>query len=1087
MLCLLSIHQLSFAQKQIPLITNSGEIITKAIQLQDDEKYPEAISQLRAIPENDTNYYYAVAELANSFYGNKQYDSAIVLCKSMLTEESGDEASFYIVLGNSLDAQEKSSEAVDVLKEAVQKFPTSHLLVYNLGVAYRTEKKYPEALACFQKSSALNPYHPGSHLMLGITYLQADQLVPAMFGLTTFLLMNPTSPKAGDVIGFLQKVAQIEYKNDSDAFSLSLSPNEDDFSDIETILKSKIALSPKYKSQSKLNYDLVKQFQVLCEKLEPSANAKGFCNQNYVPFYSDLYKKGYYEALSYYILSSIDNPTIQSWLKKNDKKVKELINFTATRMRDISATNAVTVEGKPYNLMHWISESRVAALGNLAQDGQTYTGQWFFFADNNRVSKTGKFDNNGKEEGNWNFYYRTGELNEVHSFKAGQLNGTWKSYYRNSQPETELPYTSGQISGDVKSYHPTGKLRRQITIKDGNRNGPFTAFNQAGGKVEEGTYKNNELDGEYKTYYPNGNLRESSTYLNGKLNGDYKSLYQSGAKYSAGKYVNDQPVGTFKSFYENGKVKKEQTFASEGKLSGTMKEYYENGTLESETTYDNSGNEIGEKDYDDDGKLWMQINYKSGKVSEVIYYDKKGKVLVNNSRTRGMSPLTGYYPTGQLLDKGQFKNDYRVGKWTTYYEDGTTEKIENYNDDGDFEGDYKSYYPTGVLNEEYSYKKGKEDGYYKSYFQNGKIKSEGWFIEGDKSGVWQYYNELGMLTAREYYIGGETVGKQHYYDNLGHIYKTEVQEDGLLTKVMDYDTSGKVINAYEIKNGNGALSSVFFNGKKRFDLTLKDGWLDGSAKFYHVNGKVATEGNYKNDDRQGAWKWYDNSGAVSKEASYVDGSAEGKITNYINGKLYSVDYEVHNNSDSIFSWYFPSGKVEQTSAFKDDLRQGPTTLFSEEGSTYIVLNFEKDNLISYTYKGADGKLLPNIEIKNQSGTLTTYFPDKKKCYEGVYKNGWREGKFNRYFPSGAIREERVYKNNLLEGVVKEYNASGKVIREENYFYGDKHGSCKYYSDDGKLVREENYLLGDPHGEWKYYDKNGKVTKKVHYYLGEQLD
>lgn len=1075
-----------FGQVNNPLINNSGELIEKSLKFQADEKYTEAITELSVIPENDTNYYYAMTELANSYYGNKQYDSSRAIAARALKEPTGYESLFYGILANSLDALERSDEAITVYKEAIQKFPADHLLQYNLGITYRAQKKYQEALSCFQKAAEINPYYSSCHLMIGLTYLEADQMVPAIMGFTTFLLMNPTSPKAGSVIDILQAVAQIEYKHDSITFVLKTPAGEDDFSDIESILRSKIALSSQYKSKSKLQFDLVKQIQVMCEKLDDSPGAKGFCNKNYVPFYHDLFKNDYIETLGYYILASTKQESVQSWLKKNDRKVQEFVDFTRLRMRELSVSNPITINGTTYNTMHWIKDGRLTALGNTNKQGTLNTGKWVFFYDNGMIEKEGAFDNSGKETGDWKFYFKTGELSEIHALKDGERDGVLKTFYRNGKPQSESNYSNGQITASVKIYHATGQVRNQYIVKDGMRNGPFTVFNQDGGKTEEGTYKAGKYDGGYKSYYADGGTYVTCNYVNGNLTGDYKSNYRSGKKYFEGKYVNGQPTGSARTFWENGAVKEERTFNTDGKQNGTSREYDKEGTVRREMVF-NNGNEESEKSYDYDGKLWMRINSKGDKVSEVIFYDKKGGVIVNNPRTRGLSPLKGYYPGGQLFYNGQFKNDHRAGSWTTFFEDGTKKEIENYNDDGEYDGIYKSFYPNGQLEEESSYKKDKHEGYYKAYYANGKMRTEGWFQNDNKGGTWLYYNPLGILTSKEYYIDGDVTGKQHYYEENGKIYKSQVWEYDMLSKVFDYDTTGKVINTYSLDAGNGSFSSVYFNGKKRFDLQQKNGWTDGPAKFYHVNGTLSTEGKFKYDDRQGEWKWYDNASNLAKQMSYVNGKGEGKVTTYIKGKLYSVEYEIHDGSDSVYTWYFPSGKVEQTSTFRDDKRVGPTTLYNEEGQVYIVLNYENDNLISYTYYGADGKLLPPIVIKNETGAVTSTYADKKRCYEGVYKNGWRDGKFIRYFPSGAVREERFYKNNLPEGVIKKYNAAGKLISEEPYFNGDRHGTCKYYGDDGKILREENYYLGQPHGKWKYYDKAGKVTKKEQYYLGEQLN
>ena len=1076
------------AQDNNPLITNSGEIIANAIKLQSEDKYAESVEELRKIPENDTNYIHAMSELANSYYGLEQYDSVISISRRYLKEPNSHEHTFYISLGNALDASEKPEEAVTVLNEGLKKFPNSHLLYYNLGITNRKLKKYPEALENFKKAVSIYPYHAGSHLMIGFSYLEADQIVPAMMALSTFLLISPDSKNSADVVVILEKVAQIEYKDEEGIhFTLPASSNEDDFSEQETIIRSKIALSSKYKSQSKLNYDLVKQLQVLFEKLEYAPSDKGFCNQNYVPLYSELFKKDYFEPFSYYILASIDQSNIQSWLKKNEKKVEEMVVFAVDKMREMSEQNPVVVNNQSYTVRHWFEGGGLTAAGNLNSAEDNRNGQWFFFHENDMLWKEGKYDNSGKEQGEWKIYYDTGELMEIQPMKDGGANGVVKSFYRNGIPSLEVTYSGDNVDGPVKTYHFTGKVFRDFEMKEGIKNGKFVVYDQNGGKDEEGTYKNDQLDGNYKNYFRNGKLRTDCNYSEGKLNGSYVSYYSNGKKYHEGKYANDEPTGTMKYYYRSGKLSEERSYATDGKPTASWKEYNEDGVLVEETTFNGSGERVWDKNYDaTDGKLWSQLNYKTDKVSEVIYFDKKGGVIANNPRTRGMSPLTGYYPDGQLFFKGQYKNDYRVGKWTTYYPNGQIKEIENYNDEGAYDGEYKSYFQNGSLHSEFTFKEGKEDGYYKSYFQNGKMAEEGWYIGGEKNGYWLSYNPLGTLTDREYYILGKMSGNQRYYDELGKLYKIELKEEGHLVKYMDFDTSGNLINTSAIKGGTGTLVSMYPNGKKRFELSLTNGWLQGPGKFYHMNGKVETEGNYVNDLREGEWKWYDLAGNLEKNTPYYEGDPEGKTSNYEKGKVSYSSFTLNGEADSTTSWFFPNGKAEQVTQYKNDKRHGTMKIYNEEGQLYVALNYKEDQLVSYSHPGPDGKLVPAKEVAKETGIVTTTFANGKKAFESEYKSGWREGKQVRYFSSGSVREERMYKNNLQDGTAKEYNAAGKVIKEESYVYGDRHGACKFYSDDGKLIRIENYYLDLPHGEWKYYDKAGKVIKTERYYLGELL-
>src|SRR5207249_1646771 len=113
-------------------------------------------------------------------------------------------------------------------------------------------------------------------------------------------------------------------------------------------------------------------------------------------------------TFSYYFLSSTNQPEIQSWNKKNEKKLKQFVQFALSEWHTISAQYPVIVNGKAYNLPHWIEGGRVASIGKTNADESENVGYWYFFHDNEYLAKEGGFDNAGKEDGEWKFYYDDG-------------------------------------------------------------------------------------------------------------------------------------------------------------------------------------------------------------------------------------------------------------------------------------------------------------------------------------------------------------------------------------------------------------------------------------------------------------------------------------------------------------------------------------------------------------------------------------------------------------------------------------------------------------------------------------------------------
>ena len=92
---------------------------------------------------------------------------------------------------------------------------------------------------------------------------------------------------------------------------------------------------------------------------------------------------------------------------------------------------------------------------------------------------------------------------------------------------------------------------------------------------------------------------------------------------------------------------------------------------------------------------------------------------------------TSYYENGKTEKRGNYKNGNRDGKWTTFHFNGTIKE----------EGEYKNNnYFSWTLNDE----KGKEwikggNGKLINYYANDMKKSEGEYRDGQQTGEWVFY------------------------------------------------------------------------------------------------------------------------------------------------------------------------------------------------------------------------------------------------------------------------------------------------------------------------------------------------------------
>lgn len=178
--------------------------------------------------------------------------------------------------------------------------------------------------------------------------------------------------------------------------------------------------------------------------------------------------------------------------------------------------------------------------------------------------------------------------------------------------------------------------------------------------------------GVWRKYYNNNRIRYSGTFDHGKEIGVFKyysasnsdfpiivkeydatsdlakvSFYTpTGALESKGMMRGKQREGKWLYYHPDGKsVMSEENYIN-GKLDGDYKTFFPSGEPTEITAYKNGLLHGNYKKYSIKGFLYQDFNYANGKLNGMaIYYSRK---------------------TGDLIKKGPFKDDLRVGTWENY-------------------------------------------------------------------------------------------------------------------------------------------------------------------------------------------------------------------------------------------------------------------------------------------------------------------------------------------------------------------------------------------------------------------------------------
>ena len=302
--------------------------------------------------------------------------------------------------------------------------------------------------------------------------------------------------------------------------------------------------------------------------------------------------------------------------------------------------------------------------------------------------------------------------------KSNLKQGIWLSFYKGFEIKSEVNYLNGLKHGYEKTFKPNGNLIEivkyssgvQVTgIKDVVQVSIKSKLSNSGKIVQSGVFDEKGIPyGIHRTFSDSGKVIASKIFKDGKTIGEGIVL-NSGLK-----------NGMWKTFYENGNIKSEGKYINNIKV-GEWNYYFKNGLLNQKGNY-LLGKEEGE---------WNWY-FKSGKLHKKEFYI--------DGLQDGI--LTEYNDSGKIITTGNFKQDFKEGKWI--YEVGDHKEIGVYKNDLQ-EGEWIYYYKNEQIMFKGFYKNDLETGRHNYWYENGVLKKFGNYLFGKKIGDWYYYNSSGVL------------------------------------------------------------------------------------------------------------------------------------------------------------------------------------------------------------------------------------------------------------------------------------------------------------------------------------------------------
>ena len=1053
---------------------NAEKIISQGVELHDKGEYEKALELYNSVNRNDSSYLWALAEKTFTLTMLKRYDDVIKTCRLALSIEKPKEPMIYMNLASALDELDQKDSALKVYDEALKIFPMNSLLCYNKAITLQRLNRIDEAVEYYEKALIINPNHRSSHLRLGYIFADRGLYAQSMLSFFTFILISPTDSISLEVLSYLdkmfsQKSALHDVTSDDQTYP-------DAFSDINMLIKNRLAMNSQYQLRVKTDFPVVRQTQLLLENLKLQTMSKDFFMQLYGPFYSGIISSGNFEGFIYEILSSSPNQDISKTVSKNGSKIKDFNKWAGDAWNSSHNEIYCNLLGKNQRERIWRSNNSMDALG-YKNDGNMKTGPWIYFYNNGCISAIGSYSGD-KKSGHWLYYYPNGGVSSDVAYKNGNFDGLDKEYSFEGYLTKQTPYTDSLINGTQIDFYNSGDTMAITPYLRGLQQGRHKTFYPNIRVEYDMTMKNDKIDGLAKKFHENGALAITINFKDGKKDGTYHEYYDNGQLLNAESYLDGNSVDSVKYFYRNG-VLKSAGFTSNNYYVGNYNTYYHNGQPEYSYVYNDQGKLNGPYRYFDiDGKLMSEVEYKNDIAESIKCFNKKGEVIYSDKQTKNVLHYKTFYSNEVVESEGNYVNGKQNGEWHYYNANGILVRKDYYKDDSQ-EGETTVYNEDGSVSKKYQLQNNELHGAYNQYYTNGAPSLNASFYRGKRAGEWTWYQPDGTISTRYYYLDGEEQGWQEEYDVNGKLERETLKEYGKWIKENIYDTLGNVMETIALKGQSGKYLSHYMNDSVRFKCTYKNGVMDGECIKYYPNGKIYYQGAYLDNKAQGKWMDYNYDGKLTGIDFYDNGDPDSVWTDYFaSGKVETVKKYLDGKLNGAYTEYFANGKEDTKGAYWDDERNGKFDYYCETGDLMYSFVFCHDKIIGYI---SPAKPNDTVSLTKGNGLVQCRYSNGKLSLECKFVNGLIDGAFKTYYPDGKKNNELLYKNGLLNGTSTYFYSNEKIKSTEQYSDGDLHGLCSYYSSAGTLTKSLNYKFGKLHGWSHYYNDKGILTKSIYFY------
>lgn len=504
----------------------------------------------------------------------------------------------------------------------------------------------------------------------------------------------------------------------------------------------------------------------------------------------------------------------------------------------------------------------------------------------------------GAKEGEWKFYHKNGNIQEISYFNQGVYVNESTQFYPSGKKMIESFFYLGEKDSAYTSYFENGRIAEKGKYDKGIKTGVWeywyvdsslrmiARYDSLGrervgsfwDKNKTQTIKNG--NGKKISFFESGKIKEEFNYRDSLLEGEMKQLKASGNPLTLGMYKEGKKHGKWTTYFllEN-QIHTEKQFVQDS-LTGKYTKYFENGRVNISGEFLNNKKEGDWKWFDKQGGKDMEGQFvKDQQSGNWIYYYPSGKVRTKGSFLEGKK--TGkwefFYKNGRKHKEGTYKNDEKNGEWTVWFENKKMLHKGNFTN-GKENGFWESWYENGEKKDAGTYKNGVFHGEWQGWYPNKNKRYEGSWDNNYKTGNWTYWHSNGIKKEEGKYKVIEVKRKKLKIEET--IEKSV--KHGKWNVMSEVD--GSLVSTENFKNGkkHGKWTFYFPGGELiSTQMKYKKGLLHGTFKSYDRSGRLMSEVNYKKNVKHGKTIIYDQNGTVVKQMEYKHGNrTDNKIKGY---------------------------------------------------------------------------------------------------------------------------------------------------------------------------------------------------------------